>query len=234
MSELDISRLPFDLEVIKRIKTSEKLFEAFPVLMRYDAFKDDSLPIPFPRAFELIVLLYSMGSPLIIRHDTCKPEAAEYFGYRVVDGKIMDQDIEDLLYCQHELFNDMIIAYCRLQKNAKFSKLVTYTDAYYATLTKIRSGGSDKEKIKELLLAADKLENDIDVLVNEFLNHDNSVGLRDKVFDEVEIASLGLRPEEIAEKLELGQEAVDIKPYGKEYNFKKFGDRTKVNPLSND
>jgi hypothetical protein len=231
MENIDVSRLPFDLNIIGKIQTKEKLFKAYPILERYPAFKAE-FEMPFPRVFELVVLLYSIGSPLLVRHDTRKAEAAEYFGHTVVDGEIQNKYLSELLSCENEKFNDMVVAYCRLQKNAKFSKMVTFMDAYYAVLPKIRMGGTDKQKMKELLESATTLENEIDYLVNDFLNQDNVAALKDKVFEEIEIVSLGLRPEDIAEKLENGEEPVDIKPYGVDYNFEKFGDRTKINPLS--
>ena len=232
--EIDVSKLPFNIDVIKKIKSPGKLMEAFPVLQRYDAFKNE-LRIALPRAFELIVLLYSVNSPLIVRHDTAKAEAAEYFGYRVVDNEIKDKIVDSMLHGEDPFFNDMIVAYCRLQKNAKFSKMVAYMDSLYANITALRNGGTDKEKTKEIMLNIDKLEKDVDSMVSEFLNYDNNLGLKDKVFDEIENMSLGIRPEEIAEKLEAGEDPVGISPYGKDYDFKDtFGDRTKINPYNND
>ena len=229
---MDVSKLPFDLEIIGKIKTGEKLLEVFPVLNNYSAFKND-IPISLPRAFELIVLCYSVNSPLILNHNTAKLDAAKYFGYPVDNGEILDNTINSLLYGKHIGFNDMVIAYCRMQKNAKHSLMVTYLDSYYAQLAIMRNGGSDKEKMKDLISNVENLGNKIDLLVNEFLNHDNTQAIKDRLNDDLEASCLKLRPEDISEALESGEDPVpDCRPYGDNYKFDTHGDRTKINPFN--
>jgi hypothetical protein len=234
--ELDVKKLPFDLEIVRKIKDPSKLFEVFPVLDKYDAFRNDCL-IPVPRAFELIVLLYSIGTPLILNREQAKATAAEYFGYKVIDGVIKDPIIQDLLIeGKDEGFNYMVVSYCRMQKNSKWSKLVAWWDIYYSNIALLRSSvGETKEKQKDIITVIDKLEKDIEAMVPEFLNNDIGEGVRRALYEELETASLGIRPEEIATKLEDGEDPLpDTHPYGKDYTFETYGDRTKINPLSND
>lgn len=229
---MDISALPFNLEVIAKIKTGKKLFEVFPVLNNYASFKADTL-IPLPRAFELIVLLYSVGSPLVLRSDVAKLDAAEYFGYQVANSEIVDPDISNMLHGRYDWFNGMVIAYCRMQKNAKFSMLVVYQDTYYSQLSLMKDGGTDKEPIKIIIANLEALQSKIETLTSEFLNQDNNQGVKDRLFEDVENSCLGIRPEDIANKIAAGEDPVpDVHPYGDDYKFEPYGDRTKINPYN--
>lgn len=230
---MDVSKLPFDLEVIRQIKQANKLKSVYPVLNDYVAFKKET-KLSLPRAFELIVLLYSVNSPLL-QSDRAKTDAAKYFGYDVFEGKIVDKKVADMLSGQDKVFNEMIIAYCRMQKNDTFSTYVIYKDSLYRLLAALKDG-SDEEKTKDTLANIKTIRKEMEGMVDEFLNNDTSVGLKQELFEEVERESLGIRPEEIAEKLEAGEDPLPgfKPPYGKDYNFQVEGNRAKINPLLDD
>ena len=229
---IDITKLPFDLTAIKSIKEPEKLFQVFPVLNDYPEFKL-TIPIPLPRAFELIVLLYSQRGLLVQRHSTAKVEAAQYFGYKTIGDKINDKDISELLSGQNSEFNKMIIAYARMQHNAKFSQFIIWVVKYYKCLDEFVTGDSD-EKNKDLYKLIKDLQEDISVLEKELLKNDISPELHEELYAEVERISLGIRPEEIAQKLADGEDPLPgFNPYGKDYKFSITADRSKVNPHEN-
>jgi hypothetical protein len=231
---IDVTKLPYDLSVIKEIKTAEALTATFPEFGA-EEYKLE-IPIVLPRAIELIVLLYSVGTPLILNHGKAKVTAAEYFGYKTAGENILNETINVLLNGENDEFNRMVHAYCKNQNDIKWMQLCAYWDALDIYLARFRVGGADKDKAKDLLDIIDKLSSRIDELTNEFLNRDTSPQLKQKVVSEVRRHSLhNWTPEGQAELAQLGVDIFKeegIQPYGPEYDFKVFGNRTKMNPAS--
>lgn len=222
---------PFDISLILG-KKRQDIHKIYPVFEQYPYFKHDC-SIPYDKALALIIKIYSVGSPIITKHNLAKVDAAEQLGFKVKNGNVTEKEVADCLNAKDSVFNQYVIAYCRLQRNAKWSRLVTYIDGYYDRLEKFRNGYGENEKeenSKNLLLVIDQLEEKIETATKEFLNYD--VDLKDELLKSVERDSLGLSPEEIAEKIASGVDILNYYPYGKNYKFEEFGDRTKVNPYS--
>lgn len=205
----------------------EELFEKYPAFSLYPAFRLEC-GIPFSNAIAIIVQVYTPKSEDLSELWSMKLKAAKNCGYKVDDGKITDDACQKCLEGKDEIFNKMIVAYCRMTKNLKFSRIVTYVDALYMKMEALRNGDDDGEKTKDTITVIDTLDQKIEKGIREFLNGD--VNQTVDVLVEVERVSLGIRPEDIAEKILNGEDPVDIRPYGKNYNFEKFGNREKINP----
>lgn len=230
---IDISRLPYDLNAIKKMHTPEELFQAFPILRDYPSFSK-SLPIAMPRAFELIVLLYSVKGLLVTRHSTAKVDAAQYFGYKVSGDKINDKVIADLLSGRNKDFNKCIISYLRIQHAPKFSKFVIFDIKLHQAMEDFIDDKSDS-KDKEVYALINDLEEEVTKLENELVRNDPSLEIREELHAEVERIILGIRPEDIAEKMANGEDPLPgVHPYGKDYKFEIQGDRSLINPLTDD
>ena len=230
---IDTSLLPYDLEKIKQFRTKEELFDFIPALMDYPSFQQ-SLPIELPRVFELIVLLYSPRGLLVTRHSTAKVDAAQYFGYKVIGDKIQDKIVADMLSGKNKNFNMCVISYIRIQHAPKFAKFVIFDMKLYKSMEEFVDDESS-EKDKDLFNLINSLETEVSTLENELIKNDPSLEIREELYAEVERIALGIRPEDIAEKMAAGEDPLPgVHPYGERYKFEIDGNRSNINPLTDD
>jgi len=110
--------------------------------------------------------------------------------------------IEDLLQGKNEKVNRMIVAYVRMHRNFKYSYLVSLEASYYGMLEGVIAG--DNTKVKTIKEAQEELEETLmDVLAG-----DNNIETRKELLQYMEDERLGLRPEDIAQKMRDGRKPV--------------------------
>lgn len=135
----------------------------------------------FNEIFRYIVYMYDKNSPLIYITDTYKRKmtAGELAGF-TLNGKKgvkrFNDFITDVLNCENDEVNRMIIRMCMLQRSDKFSLLMVGYENFYNTLTELLDNEADKTKdtkdkqtiLKEAEQQADRMEK----LRFDFLNKD--------------------------------------------------------------
>lgn len=221
------------MDYLKIIGLSEgEIFEQYPAFALYPQFRADC-GLPLDKSLALIVQIYTPVKEDVSELWAIKRKAAENLGYKFNNGECKDAVVNACLRGENNNFNAMIVCYCRMTKSPRFTRLVTYIDTLYQKELDLRNG-EDNEKAKDIIHVIDTLDNRIETITREILNNDSSDNLAVSLLNEVERVSLGLRPEDIAEKLANGIDPVDIRPYGKNYNFERYGDRTKINPYAED
>jgi len=164
----------------------------------------------FNEVFRYMVYMYDKNSPLLHITDIYKrkSKAAQLAGFEVsgrAGKKRFSEFVIDVINCENEETNKMIIRMCILQRSDKFSLLVVGYENFYNTLKELVDSESDKTKdtkdkqaiYKEANLQADQLEKlRFDILnkdQNSYINRD----LYGHVAEEVE-RKLMISPEDYA------------------------------------
>ncbi len=228
MNKEHISKLPYNVDKLSLCKTLKDVYAIYPEFEYYPEFKRDCGFI-IGKAVALIVLLYSKDSYVSAKHSSEKINAAVYLGFEQKAGVITDKSVHDALLCNNKPFNDMVIRYCRMQYDSEFSELVIFNNAFYNQLMALNDGKSENsEKTKDIIQNVNILKKQIKDIETKLLNENTTEQNINTLYEHVELTTLGLRPEDIAEKLRGGEDVVDVRPYGKNYSFEKFGTRDKM------
>jgi hypothetical protein len=186
----------------------------WPELLKYPEFKKNLTNAKiignFNEVFRYIVYMYDKNSPLIHITDIYKrkSKAAELAGFQL-SGKIGKKKfspfVVDVINCEDNDTNNMIIRMCMLQRSDKFALLIVGYENLYNTLRELVDADDDKTKdtkdkqaiFKETISHTNQLEK----LRFEVLNKDpNSYIDRDlygHIAEEVE-RKLMISPEDYA------------------------------------
>jgi len=230
MNTEHISKLPYNIDKLSRCSSYDDVCKLYPEFKLYPEYKMDC-GFEIGKAIALIVLLYSKDSYISAKHSSEKINAAVYLGFEQNAGVITNPAVHNALLCDNKPFNDMVIRYCRMQYDSEFSELVIFNNAFYNQLMVLNDGKSDNsEKTKDVIQNVGILKKQIKEIESRMLNENTTPENISSLYEHVEMTALGLRSEDIAEKLRSGDVAVDIKPYGKDYDFKKYGTRDKMYP----
>jgi len=189
------------------------ILQFFPALSNYDEFKAE-MPLPKldrNKVISYIAYLYDRKSPLL-RIDNAharKNEAAQLAKFDMRKGEYVN-GYQEIIADIHIPVNKMIMRYIRMQKSAKFAKFIIYDEALYLQMAKLRiDSKEDKEKTNDILTAIDKMSRVHEQLQSDLLGGDTAQGLTDEFYSQVEMAQLELRPEDIAQKLEDGDDPLN-------------------------
>lgn len=186
-------------------------------LKKYPEFRADlsECPgLPFNNIFKYIVLCYDRNSPLRDGRTIMsrKVEAAIRAGFIAIDNKF-EEDVENLVRCEYQPINSMIIRYCRMQHSIKYSKLVLYEESFYKEQNNYNTE-DDASKRKVILALIDDLESKIDVLTSDILAEDNSLLIKRSLLAYIENETIVPTPEVIVSKLKENKDPLDgYNPY---------------------
>lgn len=227
MTKEQLDKLPFDIDSLSKCKTFKEVLSLYPEFNIYEFKKDCGFHIG--KALSLIVLLYSKDTWVSARQSSAKINAATHLGYSVENGVIKDGNVSEALMCKNKIFNDMVIRYCRMQYDPDFSEMVIFDNALYNQLTFLNDGKSENsEKTKDIINNISILKKQLSDITSRMLNDNTTKENVATLYEHVEYTSLGIRPEDIAEKLKNGEDPIDVRPYGENYNFAKFGSRERM------
>jgi hypothetical protein len=196
-----IFEVPEDSTIMEYLGDSDLDDPEFKVTLGKHGFK----PGDKDKVIRYIACVYDQGSPFIkdfqdVNHR--KIAAALYVGFEIDSKKRFPEAVEQMMLGDMEVTVDMIIRYVRNYNSPDYSFLVAIWDDYYRTLKQIQIGGDYSfDQIK-------KMREEIKKLTKEFVSGDTVDGVRKKLYKEIEQDSLLLRPEDIAEKLEDGVQAI--------------------------
>jgi len=204
-------------------KVNQPILEAFPDLQKLNGI--DKLGVKYngvdrEAILRYMLLMYDSGSPvnepdLMGRKSMCAIEAKIPQDRH---GKFSPA-MEKMIMMEDPVFNDIVISFVNSFHSATYSKLVAYKQ-HYDTLLRSMMTGVNMKLVK--LDDIDMLEQSINEMQSRLLR-DNSPNLVEALYEKIATDQLLLRPEDIAEKLENGEEPVDVKPYGESYsNTKKY------------
>jgi hypothetical protein len=230
MNTEHIEKLPYNIDKLSRCNTYDDVCRLYPEFKLYSEFRADC-GFTTGKAIALIVLLYSKDTYVSAKHSSEKINAAVYLGFEQNACVISNPAVHNALLCNNKPFNDMVIRYCRMQYDSEFSELVIFNNAFYNQLMALNDGKSENsDKTKDIIQNVGVLKKQIKEIETRMLNENVTPENVSTLYEHVEMTALGLRPEDIAEKMRAGEVPVDVNPYGKDYSFQKYGTRDKMYP----
>jgi hypothetical protein len=195
--ESELSKLPF------RVIGNINFLKEYPSLKDIPEFRlIDDLRVSFNDIFKYIVLLYTPNTPLL--------SVKDYSQRKIIAMEIADIPVDEnhaILECSDSKVNVLIIAYLRMMKSIKWSKLCVYQDAYYNQLLKLQCGQVEPgERTKDLRENIDAFGTIIDELITDLLNGDWAPQLKYDVIQAINDLKNELRPEYIARQMMEGDD----------------------------
>ena len=203
IKESDLSKLPY------RVVGKVNYLQEYPSLKNIPEFTGElisQISVPFDKLFKYIVLIYTANTPLLNIKD---------YENRVNVAMEL-ADIKPNTDLQTEPISAIVVAYLRLNKSIKWTRLCAYYDAYYNLIFRLKAGKSDPgERTSDLRKNIQEFGDLIDNLLTELLNGDFSPKLRDNVTQAVNDIKNELRPETIAREILEGNNPIrNWSPYG--------------------
>lgn len=155
-----------------------------------------------------VLLLYDHKSPYRTKYPDVlkrKVEVAHDLGFPVKENGDFESVIEDMLRGKNDVVNRKIVQFVRMHRNFKYSYLVSIESAYYNLMLEI-IGGETRNISK-----AKDMRDDLEESLLELLNQDNNPMLKDAMLRYIEEERLALRPEDIAKKMQNGENPIEKK-----------------------
>lgn len=203
---LELDFKGFKFEKILTLKERERVLDIYPYLQNYpelDPLKYSGIKIPFDKALRYVMFYYTRNAlhdafPEIAKR---KKEAALLAGFKLSEatGRFSPR-VEEMLNCENEKVNQLIIRFVRRSSNKKFTQLCVFEEARAKQMQKLLDGVGDKDKelTKVVMENVKTLTKDIEDLETDLLNEDTTVDLLELMYNEVDSSNLGISPEEIA------------------------------------
>lgn len=183
---------------------NEDPLDVFPKLQNYkklNVILDQDLD--YNRVFRFVVYLYDKNSPFRNIKDIGlrRVEAAEFVGFNKSGNGFIPQYM-DIITWKNDVVNAMAVEYCRMQKSITFSKMCMREEWLYRQYEDI--GGVVYEKASDKANAYKQLgtmENDLENMIQDFLNEDNTYTMQVKVMEFIEEERIVVKPETIASNI---------------------------------
>ena len=132
-----------------------------------------------------------------------KIEAAIHAGYRLEEGGIFPEKVEDMLSGKNLSVNRLLVAFVRLHRNVKYSYLVSIEESFYFLMEEVASG--EMRNLGRLR----EIQAEIEDVILEMLNEDDAILTKEHVFKYMEEERINMRPEDIARKARKKQQGGD-------------------------
>jgi len=219
---------------LEKLDTSKFLYDpknedSFMKLLKYKEFKVIRSR-EASRIIQYVILMYDLANTEIVQEYPQLAQRKMMIARMVglVEGKSIRPAIEDILIGKDSRVNAMIIKYLHLFNNPSLLMLESYKEIY-AKLNQLVMGGNIEPKdYTKTIQNIEVLHNAINNLADTVLKGKDETQLREDLYRSIEGRGLGIRVEDIAEKLQRDEPIFpEANPYGK-YVPKKLkfeGDR---------
>lgn len=197
-------------------------------ISRVKVFKTSINPLTFNKIIKWIAYVYHPNTPLakleedpkIDRYTHRKFVAAKEAEFTLQKGGKFITHYENVILGRHHVVNKMIIAYLKLFNDRIYATLYLQRQSYYNQLAALldadgieaKTSAEIKEKaqtvsaVQSTLNTTNKKLEELEIL---FLQGDNSERMLFDLYQEMELESLGLTPEEIASKIQEGRDPLN-------------------------
>lgn len=212
---------------LQKLDTSRFLYDpknraSFMKLTRFKEFKKEPTGIHISKIIPYVILMYDPAGAMIEQQFPYLPqrkmEVAKMTGL-VYRGEQISEHVEKALIGQSPQVNGMIIRYLQQFNNPDFEMLATYKEIY-AALNKAAFTGVHSVQI---INSIERVHQGIEVLTEKILKGKDETRLRADLYMSVEGHGLGVRTEDIAEKLKRGEEPFpDVNPYDVNYKVDRM------------
>ena len=172
-------------------------------LSKHKEFKADIKSLNRKKVVQYIVLMYDMNNDEVRAEWPFYPQR-KYEIMKMVglgtQAKIPKQ-IEDMMVGKNDAVNAMIIRYLSLFNNPDLIMLSSYYEIFIELNKQSYSGDFNSNTIKDI----EKVNNSIKELTESIFGGKDETELRQELYKTIEEKSLGIRPEEIAGKIQKGE-----------------------------
>ena len=205
---------------ISKIDTSKFLYDptderSFMGLRKFKEFKAGIRGLPREKVFQYIIWVYDPASKEIEQEYPLLPQRKMKVANMVqltMKNNHVPLAVEDMLIGKNDQVNAMIVKYLHLFNDPNLLMLVAYK-AIFSALNKAAIGG---EYSKSLITSIKDVNGVIEKLTESILKGKDETQLREDLYRSIEGRKLGIRAEEIAEKLQRGEEPFPgVNPYGR-------------------
>ena len=183
---------------VHRVPAQRSIVKAFSRLGKVPEFKRGVTGgIDKNKAIRYVCLMYDKNTPFRTRYPDImkrKIEVAMHAGFKLEDGGIFPEKVEDMLSGKNASVNRLLVAFVRLHRNVKYSYLVSIEESFYFLMEEVTKG--EMKNLKQLK----EIQDEIEETVMEMLNDDDNKLIKDDLFKYIEDERLKLRPEDIARK----------------------------------
>lgn len=194
-SKEDFKRMTYDMS---QVGDGESVLAKYPDIAIYKSFTKMLPNLDKDKVIKYIGYVYDKGSPYRVQYkdlNTRKIKVMSNLGYTFVNKRFPDE-IEEVILCNNDKVNAMIIDYCKLHANVEYSHLVVMETLYTNKMKEVIAGyftgkTSEIESIKESFVKAQ----------DDFLMSDKSKDLVKELYRGIERERVELTPEDIAEKV---------------------------------
>lgn len=179
--------------------------ESYQQLFKYEEFREEVKSID--KIMQYIILMYDLANREIVveypLYPNRKREVARIVGLSRAEK--MPKWVEDVLIGKNPKVNRMIVKYISLFNDPDLEMLAAYQEIY-TNLNEAAFGGKyDKQLIDNIK----KVNEDIKQLNDRIFRGKDETDLRMELYKAARDKALGIRPEEIAEKLAAGEDPLD-------------------------
>lgn len=206
---------------LQKLDTSKFLYNPLDkdVLVRLSKFSEFKVQLTGISKFNVvqyIILMYDKNNHDVRAEYPFYPqrklEVAKAVG--LVTGKKADKKAEDMMVGKIEPINKMIVRYLTLFNDPDLLMLASYYSMYLHMNVQAYSPDFDKNTIANI----ETVNTSIKELTENIFGGKDETELRQELYKSIEEQSLGIRPEEVAEMLQKGENPLkDYSPYKKEY-----------------
>lgn len=207
---------------INKLDRSKFLFDPFDPQLTEKLAKHKEFSKPINRINRLkllqyIIFMYDKNNDEVRAelpyYPQRKYEVAKSVG--LIGERKASPGVEDMLVGKNEIINGMIIRYLTLFNDPNLLMLASYYQIYIDLNKQAFSGQFNKDTIVSL----DKVNATIRQLTEDVFGGKDETELRAELYKSIEEQALGIRPEEMAEKIQSGKDPFEGKfnPYKSEY-----------------
>lgn len=205
LSDLDASKFLYDP---RDGRVEEKL-------RKYKEFRRSPGKLPRGKVVQYIILMYDVSNDDIRGefpyYPQRKREICKMVGLVGGNNKKLEKYAEDMMVGKNETINNMIIRYLTLFNNPDLLMLASYYEMYIQINKEALRGQYSKDTISNI----EKLNLQIKELTDRIFRGKDETELRAELYKAIEEQSLGIRPEEVAERIQKDDSIKkDWSPYG--------------------
>ena len=189
--------------------------ESYQKLLRFKEFQED-IPLNKDKIIQYIILMYDMSNDDVRTEYPYYPQRKRELCrlVKLTRGEKMGESLENMLIGLMPEVNAMIVKYLSLFNNPELIMLSAYWEIFIELNKRQFSGQFDKNQIDYIK----KINEDINHLTERLFRGKEETELRAELYKSLKDQTLGIKPEEIAEKISKGEDPLgDYTPYGNDY-----------------
>jgi hypothetical protein len=205
----DFQHLKYNVYAVPQDK---EIISVFSELSRFPEYSKES-GLDANKVLRYIMYAYDRKSPLLAEKNLIKRKmlACKLSGFELAkDGKY-PAEVESMIKGENQAVNRMIICFCRNQKSAQYSLLISGMESFYDNLSQLATPSDSHDKMKDMVDKAklfeytQKMISSLEINSDEVFNGDIQLMYEADEAEGEETGRIKSFPEYIAEKRDDGE-----------------------------